>query len=223
MATYQLQPNRYALVTPAGAYMAATGMVATNASDLLMRVLSHERTPLLSAEDFRYGFDLSDAQVLELLHRLQELALLAAVPAPITAPQGALEVVLPERLARLSSRGRTLLADAQGLSVLSSGFAHETAEELAGMSATLLGLSTRHESLLVKHMGLPAVHWAVVGADGGSRLGCWQLRIGAQLFSLVIEGVPRLNQQAFLDVIWCLAKRYLAQELPDSVAASGLR
>jgi hypothetical protein len=104
--------------------------------------LSEQRTPQLKLAQLVEWCGISADDTLELLYRLQSLALLCAVTQPVKAPKGALEAVLVEHMRHLSGRGRVLLADNQGLCIAGCGFAHETTEELAGMSAALLGLCT---------------------------------------------------------------------------------
>ena len=211
MNDYALRESDYGLVTPAGAYMTASGALSGGAAKLMLKLLSQEATPPLQLSQLASWAEMPRDNTLELLHRLQNLSLLSAITAPLRAPQGSPEAVLSQCMRPLSSRGRVLLADSQGLCVYSLGFAHETAEELAGMSAALLALSAHHDLLLNKHLGLQAPHWGLVGPDGCSRLSFWRLQIGEQRLSLVIEGVPHLNQMAFTEVIWCLVKRYLRQ------------
>lgn len=209
MNGYRLQERLYGVATPAGAYMAVTGAMSAPACRLVLQLIAQERSPLLTESAVAEWTGLTRDDGLELLYRLQTLALVAATERPLQAPQGRLEVVLPPKIRELSSRGKVLLADAQGFCLVSHGFAHEVVEELAALSAELLPISARHERLLVNNMGLQVPHWAIVGADGNSKLGFWRMQIGAQRFSLVIEGTPYLNQPVFTDVIWCLAKRYL--------------
>lgn len=208
MSGYRLQEHLYGIATPSGTYMAVSGAMAAPACRLVLKLLGQEQSPLLSEEAIVEWTGLSGPDALEVLYRLQSLALVAASEQPRQSPQGRLEVALPPRIKQLSGRRKVLLADAQGFCLVSHGFTHEVVEELAGVSAELLTLSARHERLLVNNLGMQVPHWSIVGADGGSKLGFWRLQIGAQRFSLVIEGTPLLNQPVFTDVIWCLAKRY---------------
>jgi hypothetical protein len=143
-----------------------------------------------------------------LLYHLQALGWVEGFADAQPAPAGALEDVLPALLPPLSADGKALLADAQGFYVASTGFQHETAVELAALSADLASLYERHQGLLKRNMGLGSSTWALVDAAGNSQTGFWPLYIGDQRFVLIISGVPRLNQPALTDLIWAFSKRY---------------
>jgi hypothetical protein len=148
-----------------------------------------------------------DQSILEYFRRMQEIGLIKGATTPHEVVQENLEKSLPELLSRLVD-GKALLADSQGFYLGRHGFRHETAEELAGLSADLAALYVRHEGLLKGNMGMYSSAWGLINAGGLSELGFWPLFIGVERFVLVISGMPSLNHPAFLDLIWALYLRY---------------
>jgi hypothetical protein len=145
---------------------------------------------------------------LELLLHCQKLGWVQGVEQPLTAPQGALETLLPELLSQISETGKVLLADDQGFYLACSGFAHEAAEELSALSADLATVHKRRSGLLIRNLGIASHAWAIVDAFGCSQIGFWPLFVGSQQFVLVIAGVPHFNQPEFVTLVWALSLRY---------------
>lgn len=209
MSDYALKGGYYGLPTPAGVYQAVSSPNADPGKSLLLRLLSEEASPALSAGNLVEWTGLPEQNALDLLYRLQELGLVEGHADPVVSPQGPLEKVLPELLRHLSGDGKALLADSQGFYLTSVGFPHETAEQLSALSADLSGLYGRHQKLLHNNLGIPSSHWALVDAAGNSEIGFWQFFIGVHRFTLVLSGLPQLNQNLFTQLIWSLAKRYV--------------
>jgi hypothetical protein len=208
MNDYSLKGGYYGLPTPAGAYQAVSSPDADLGKHFLLRLLSEEESPALTSQKLVEWTGLPEQNALKLLYHLQELALVEGHPEPVLSPQGPLEQVLPDLLNRLSGDGKALLADSQGFYLTSVGFPHETAEELSALSADLSGLYSRHQKLLHNNLGIPSSHWALVNAAGNSEIGFWQFFIGTHRFTLILSGVPQLNQSLFTRLVWSLAKRY---------------
>jgi hypothetical protein len=209
MAQYELIPNLYLLPTPGGVYYAATLDGDEPARSLLFKLMSLDSTPLLS-EDLIHAWTGSQelAPMLELLFHMQSLGWIQGLSENRPCPQGALEEVLPELLANLSSTNKALLADNDGFYIASHGYPHETAEQLSALSGDLASLYERHRGLLRNQLGVPSGAWGVIDVAGDSQIGFWPLYIGAERFVLVVSGLPRLNQPAFIDLVWALSKRY---------------
>lgn len=53
--------------------------------------------------------------------------------------------------------------------------------------------------------------WGLLDPVGNSMLGTWIIHIGSQLFAVIIQGQPNLNQHQFVELISALASRYLDQ------------
>jgi hypothetical protein len=197
--------------TPAGAFYAVSANKEEPARSLLLGILSERSLPNLDSARLTMWSGLQHQESVELVHRLQELGWLSGRENPLSAPDGPLEEVLPEMLAHVSVEGKALLADDQGFYLSTSGIAHETAEALSAVSANLGSLYDRHQRLLVNNLGLSEQAWTLSNAAGNSQLGFWPLYVGPQRFVLVIQGRPTLNQPAFRDLVWVLAKRYSKQ------------
>lgn len=214
MAGYQLLEHNYILPTPAGAYYAVSAQSDDKARWFLLSLLSRSETQLLTEEFLLWATQArSEQEAMELLYRLQGLGWVQGESAPREGPMGILEEALPSILAKLSSTGKVLLVDNQGLHLSAHGFSYELAEELSALSADLSSLYQRHEKLLRNNISISSSAWALVDSSGDSQLGVWPLFVGEYQFNLVMTGVPQFNQQAFVDLIWILGKRYL--ELPD--------
>ncbi len=209
MSDYQLINRCYVLPTPGGAYYAATTQTDEPAKRLLVALMSDSQSQLLGVPQVCKWTGLKkQADVLDLLYRIQNLGWIQGEEVTREAPSGTLEDILPVLLATFSSTGKALLADNQGFYLASHGFSHETSEELSALSADLLALHERHKGLLNNNLGLHSEAWSVVDAAGNSQVGFWPLYIGRQRFVLVLSGVPHLNQLAFVQLVWVLSKRY---------------
>ncbi len=219
MSTYQFIENSYILPTPAGTYYA----VSTDSDDktrmFLLGLLSQSSSQALTQEFLLRATQLkTEQEAMELLYRAQGLGWVQGETQPREAPVGILEEALPAILGKLSSSRKVLLVDNQGLFLSAHGFSYELAEELSALSADLSSLYQRHERLLKNNMNIGASAWALVNSHGDSQLGVWPLYIGNSQFNLVMTGVPQFNQQAFVDLVWILSKRYL--ELPEYAPSS---
>ncbi len=206
---YQLLQESHLLPTPLGAYQTVCTPTMGPARQLLLALLVQEQTQVATPEMLQAwsGMDSPEA-ALELLFRLQDMGLVQGLESPQTAPSGPLQEVLPELIPQLSSSGKALVADNQGLYVATSGFTHEAAEELSALGADLSMLYARHQGLLQRNMGFRQQAWGLVDAAGNSAVGFWPMHIGDTEFMLILGDMPRLNQAAFLNVVWGLCCRY---------------
>lgn len=208
MSDYELLPGLYLAPTPAGAYFAVSSPAEDVFRGLLLILMRGEVSPALTEESLVDLTGLEAGLAMERLYHLQSLHLIQGLSEPRHIPQGNLEKVLPGILAELAGRGRALLADDQGFYLASHGFHHETAEELAGLSADLGLLHQRHQGLIANNLSLRSSAWALINAGGNSEIGFWPLYVGSQRFVLILTGLPNLNQVATLDLIWSLVRRY---------------
>lgn len=207
----EIVSDRYISLSPYGAYFLVTEETRDPLRRMLLAIAREPTSPLLSNEavlNWSGGEDLETA--IGDLQRLQSMTLLQATPAPLAAPDGALESSLPPLLAPLSAIGKALLADAHGLYLASHGFRHEVSEELAALSADIASLHARHSGLLARNLRLSGSSWGLLDPAGASQLGIWPLHLGKHRFALALAGQPRLNQAAFSQLVWALARRYAA-------------
>lgn len=207
MTKPQLREDWFLLPTPAGAYYAVAEAAETPPRKWLCNLLRCPQTPRLTRENLEHlgvAFD----QSLALLRRMQSLRWVQGLEAPLAVSEQPLEDILPTLLSRLVEEGRVLLADQQGFYLAASGFPHETAEELAALSADLMTLQDRHAGLLLNNLNLGTQAWGVVDAAGNSRLGIWPLHVGKHRFALVMTGIPHFNHPDFVHLVWILMTRY---------------
>ena len=147
------------------------------------------------------------------MHWLQEAGLIIGLEHSEQAPPETLERLLPQLLRTLSDEGKAVLAESRGLYLGSAGFPHEAAEELAALSANLTAVYARHKELLQGNLGYRQRAWGLIDASGNSEVGFWPVYIGQNRFTLIIGGIPQLNQPAFKQLVWALEMRYGNSEL----------
>ncbi len=193
--------------TPAGAYYAVAEGVDTPPRKWLSNLLRCSKTPKLTRETLEHLGENFD-QSMALLRRIHSLGWVLGLDTQLAVPDRPLEEILPQMLAHLTEEGAALLADSQGFYLASSGFPHETAEELAALSAELLSLQDRYAGLVLNNLNLGTQAWGLIDAAGNSRLGIWPLYIGKHRFVLVMTGIPHFNYPDFVHLVWTLMTRY---------------
>jgi hypothetical protein len=209
MSNLKLRENIFLKPTPAGAYYAIAEAVDTPPRRLLRNLLGCSQTPEMT-EEFLPVLSESKSldQSLTLLHRLHSLRWVQGLNTPLVMSDEPLEDILPELLSELTENGKTLLADSEGFYLASAGFPHETAEELAALSADMMKLQDRHANLLLNNLHIGSESWGVLDATGNSRLGIWPLHVGKHRFALVMTGIPHFNHPHFVRLVWTLTTRY---------------
>jgi hypothetical protein len=208
MDTYTLQGEAFLHPTPAGAYFAVSHAERDLPGAFMLRLVQEPESPALTTALLQDWTGLAEPDALAFLYRLQEAGLVQGLPEPVSAPRANLESLLPGLLTALSLEGRAVLADTQGLALGSAGYSPEATEELAALAADVAALQARHAGLLDKHFRLGWQGWGIVSAAGYSELGCWPLHLGDYRFILVLHGEPRLNQPAFIQLVWALGVHY---------------
>lgn len=209
MAQYQLVDQLYLAPTAAGAFYAVSSPEDEPIRRLLLALLSHHASPLVDLINLGRWLRVDDEQrALQLLHRAQTLALIQGDRKPSQLSDSGVGRELQDLLPRLSSLGKGLLVDWNGLSLMRCGLNDETAEALSALSADLVSVQLRHYARLKETLHLPIQGWAAVDAYGASRIGAWPLFVGPERLMLVLLGEPRLNQQAFVTLVWVLISRY---------------
>ncbi|MBR9882552.1 MAG: hypothetical protein GYB21_02385 [Oceanospirillales bacterium] len=175
---------------------------------LLLQLLSSDTpVPYIPALLERLtGLGADDAQ--QLLVDMHSRNFIELMANPHEIVNGSLERILPDLIAPLGE-GKVLLSDEQGFSLAQKGFEPADEEAVAGLAADIMMLSERDTSLINNHLGLYGCSWALVNAVGQSDLGFWVLTIGREKFLLIIEGMPYLNRQPFVDLTSVLIRRYL--------------
>ncbi len=204
-----LTEQHYILPTPAGAYYAASANMDDPARQLLFALMSYDTIQLLDKSQLcRWTSKDEEQDALEILYRLQQLGWVTTYNEIKKAPSGSIQDALPEIIKQLSGSERALLSDQEGFYLSTCGFSHETAEELSALSADLASLHARHSGLLHSNLSINSAAWAIVDASANGHIGFWPLYIGSQRFALVVSGMPQFNQEAYVDLVWMLSKRY---------------
>ncbi|MCE5387306.1 MAG: roadblock/LC7 domain-containing protein [Acidithiobacillus sp.] len=199
----------YAELSPAGAFYVSSGPELEGNRTVLLGILREgAQAPFSVTTALRWTRLDGEEDALRSILRLQRLGLIRGNEKPRPAPTERLEDILPPLLAQLSDRKQALLADENGFYLATAGFLHESAEELAGLSADLLSLQNRHGRLLRNNLRVHSESWALVDPAGQSELGFWPLFIGPQRFMLIIGGTPLLQNQSFVSLIQVLDQRY---------------
>jgi len=213
-------PDKYILPSPAGAYYCIASKDTEPAKKFLQQLMTVKKSRHLNEETLAQFISNDDSHRKEMLFHIQQLKWLQGFDEPQQIPEGTIEEALPEILHKLSSDGKALLADNQGFFLAGSGFTHEAAEELSALSGDLSSLYARHQGIIKGNLHIKSSAFALVDAAGYSQLGFWPLYIGDLVFILVISGVPNFDQQAFVNLIWILHKRYFIHKpMADSDAA----
>ncbi|MES9943034.1 MAG: hypothetical protein ABW104_18240 [Candidatus Thiodiazotropha sp. 6PLUC2] len=209
MSEYELVEEFYLLPTSAGAFYAVSGREDEPVRRLMLILLKQERSLKINAESLCEWLELSDEQeALAILHRAQTLSMVQGFREPQEVSESGVGQKLTNILPCLSSIGKGLLVDWNGLSLVHSGLDANAADILSALSADLISVQTRHAERLSESFGLGAQGWAAVDAYGSSRVGAWPLYVGNEQFLLVLLGEPRLNQPEFISLVWILVNRY---------------
>ena len=199
----------YGEVTPAGAFYATSNPDQEGNRAILLHILREgHQTPFSIKAAQRWTQAVNAEEALRSIFRLQRLGLLRGTAHPRQQEDKRLEDALPPLLAQLSDVQKTLLADENGFYLAAAGYTHEAAEELAGLSADLLSLQSRHGRLLKNNLRINTETWGLLDPAGRAELGFWPLFIGQQRFMLVVSGTPRLQDQSFVTLVQDLDKRY---------------
>ncbi len=206
---YALAGELFVLPTPAGAYHAVSTPDDSRIRRLLLALLRHRSSPRIDIRFLCESLEVdSEQDALEVLHRAQSLAWIEGYDKARDVPGLGVGQELHQLLPRLSSVGKGLIVDWNGLSLASCGIDDATVDTLAALSADLIGVQERHADRMAKHLGQSSHGWAAVDAYGSSRIGAWPLYVGDKRMLLVLLGEPRLNDASFLALVWLLIENY---------------
>ena len=188
--SHRLIPGMYLLPSPAGAFKVISEPESNRLRDFLLALLDQQ------------------GKAREFVWRLQSLGWIQATHEPYQFPSEPFQETLPALLPPLSREGKILLADTQGFYLYSSGFPHETAEELSALSADLANMHARRAGVLNRNLSLPGSAWALTNAAGHAQLGFWPVFVGPERFVLVIAGAPAFNQPQLVELAFVLHQRF---------------
>ncbi len=204
----QKEVTEFFQVTPSGSYYATLSPEMDERRALLLQLLSADTHVPYFAAVLRKLTGMEDKEAQELLNWLLDKGFIKLTESPEPIPTGSIEQLLPEYLPQLAE-GRVLLADQQGFCLGQTGYEDDEAEALAALSADIVLMHERHHRLLKEYLGFNSVSWGLLDAAGHSELGFWTIHVGHQKFLLVLEGMPTLNRQSFVDLLSVLMRRYL--------------
>lgn len=208
-STLSLQSNLYPKVTPAGAYYAVSNETPSASRTLLYGLLSAEPSEVINNERVLAWADTGDIEAaLSLLYRLQRLEFLYGDEAMSTDDVSLTDEQLPQLLEQLSSSGKALLADENGLYFANAGFHHEAAEELGLLASEVAKMEDSHRLLIRNNLHINNSAWGICDPSGQSELTFFPLYIGQTKLILVIGGMPDLNKEAFVTLVKVLYHRY---------------
>ncbi len=206
MSDYQLTHDVHIVPTPLGAYNAASSPQPDAARSLILGIMASETTQKVSVETLRQY--VGDGDPLQLLFWMEKSKWIAGRAESETLAAQHIETDVPFLLSQLSSNGKALLADHQGFHLVNAGFTQDVAEELAIFAAGISAIQDKHAELIKSKLHLGSMAMGMVDSGGNSELGCWPLYIGKHHFMLVVSGIPKFDQQAYLHLIWALCRRY---------------
>lgn len=208
-ATLSLQSNLYPRITPAGVYYAVSSQAPSASRTLLYGLLRASTTETVSTEKLLAWADTNDINTaLNLLYRLQRLEFLYGDEQPAGEEFNMTDEQLPELLEQLSSVGKALLADGNGLYFANAGFHHEAAEEVGVMASEVAALGERHQLLVKNNLNIHHNAWGICDPSGQTELTFFPLYAGRTKLNLVVAGTPDLNKEAFVSLIKVLCNRY---------------
>lgn len=209
MTDYKLNNTLFVYPTPHGAYYATSSSGRDKARSLVRYLLGLDVTPVGDAElvqNIQQQTGIEEAEAL--LYQMQSLNYLTGIESAMPAPVGALDELVADLIIALSSKGKAMLTDDQGFYVAATGFPHETASELAAFAAELNVAYDRRQSVLNRNLGFETAAMALIDSSGMSEIGFWPIHAGKTRFSLVLEGAPKFNQDAYTRLVWTLMRRY---------------
>ncbi|MGB0664772.1 MAG: hypothetical protein ACPGMR_13410 [Pontibacterium sp.] len=196
-------------ITPAGAYYATVSSEPDDARAFLLQLLSSDVPLPYSKEVVEELTDLESSAATLLFKKMAAKRFVRLTRSPTQALDESVEQQLPKLLAKLTGNGKAALADDQGFCLGAVGFEEEHAEAVSALAADLVSLHERHLPLLNRQMGLSGESWGMIDPLGQSQIGFWVIKLGSLKFVLILESMPRLNHQSFVDLLSVLARRYL--------------
>ncbi|MCV6615200.1 MAG: hypothetical protein OIF35_09500, partial [Cellvibrionaceae bacterium] len=149
MLDFELHNGLYPLLTNSGAYYCVSSNEGNPMRTLLRNLLKAGGQEALQEDRLRLWCEQGDLHSCsELLHQAQQLDWLQGSDQAAVWPEQSLEQALTEILPKLGSEGKVILSDSEGLYVGCAGYNHETALELAALSADIANLHERHQGLI---------------------------------------------------------------------------
>jgi hypothetical protein len=203
-----LVPGLYLAPTGAGALHAVTS-AEDRPVERLLRLLLRAPDPVSTdrAADLWTHTGLHDpAALAAVVAEAQDAGWLEGRTRPPAVPTGPLGVELPALLSPLSEDGDAALVDDQGFTLSSVGFGPEAVDELSILAAEVVRLQQRRTTSAAATT--PVTGWGLIDHRGAPSVALYPIAIGGQSFVLIVGGLPRLAQEAFVALVTALSRRY---------------
>jgi hypothetical protein len=201
--------NQFIQICPAGAFYATVGSEPDDARALLLQLLSTDVSLPFSHELIMELTDLEEDEAKELFDKLIDKNFVQLSKTPVRVLDDSIEKILPGLLKDLSNTSKVALADDHGFCLGSTGYDADHAEALCALAADVSSLHERHRLLLNRDLAFMGESWGMLDPVGLSQVGFWVIHLGHQRFVLVIDQMPRLNHNSYVDLLSVLARRYL--------------
>lgn len=199
-----LQKDLYPHITPAGAFYAVANKGSSATRTLLVNILTtRESTPLTNEKLLQWAETDDLDTALNLLYRLQRLEFLYGAQTPVADLQ-LTDDTLAELLPHMSDSQKAILVDQDGFYFASSGFNHESAEEVAILASEAIRLSERHHLLIKNNLNIYQNAWGLCDPTGQSELTFFPIYVKDGKYILVTGGTPQLHKEAFVSLVRAL-------------------
>ncbi len=199
---------KFIKISSSGAYYATLSDEPDNARALLLQLLLGDASYPYSDELVAELTGETEAVAKALFQSLLDRGFVELAAKPMVLVNQTIERTLPELLPSLSSQGKAILADDQGFCLGNVGYEEAYAERLAALSADVISMHQRHKQLLNGDLSMMGESWALVDPLGQSQLGFWVFQFSQKRFVLLLEGIPKFNDPAFIYLVSALARRY---------------
>ncbi len=204
-----LQTDLYPKITPAGAYYAVSDNKKNPSRSILYGILRELDPQTINPNTLMEWMGADDPKdAVNMLYRLQRLEFVYGEETPTKVSQDNLEERLPQMLHQLSDTGKALLADDNGLYFATSGFHHESSEEVAALAGEVARLSEQHALLIKNNLNINQNSWAICDPTGRSEMAFIPMYFGDNKIILVISGNPQLQNDTFVELVQVLLRRY---------------
>ncbi len=204
-----IHTDKHLFPTASGVYHAACQPDRTPAALWFTEMLRSLHTTSMSLTAIKNIMSIhSKVEFARLLEEIVSMGWLEEHDHTLYAPVGGISEVAPNLLTTLSSTGKGLLVDDQGLCLVSVGFDANYIDEIAAMSVRCSSLVHEYHDTLKDHTISSTGACGLVDAAGHNQIGVWPIFLNDRRFGLVLQGVPKLNNPNFTQLIWALYSRY---------------
>lgn len=205
-----VRPSRYLVPLPHGVVRAMRAGTDDPRRRLVLGLLRGGMDAPMELGQLGRTVGQPDAQAVgALLFRLQREEWIDGRLEPLQLPAAPLAALLPGLLAQLSTGKRALLSTADGLAYAHVGFEKRVADDLAVLSAALHRLRRRVGRGALEMDGNEGpLAWGLIDPSNRAQLLVMPLYIGRCHLQLALAAEPRLETEAFVQLVALLSRRY---------------